>query len=220
MPYDTTFAGLKADIITTVEDQSIEVLANLDSIIALSETVVLRDLDLELFQGEAPAGSTVAGNPVITRPAILAQKSVWITVGTKRVLVQKRSFDFCLMYAPDSAVQVAPTEDNIYYAERDDGSWYLAPTPDAAYVVGGYGIVRPDGLSSTNPTTWLSTYVGDLLLKACLIQTEKYLKNTDQVAVWKDDYADLLAKAQLEFRGAKRGDYELARQASNATAIL
>lgn len=220
MAYETTYPGLKADIISIVEDQSIEVLVNLDGIIALSETIVLRDLDLELFQGKALAGNTIAGNPIITRPAILAQKSVWITVGTKQVLVQKRSWDFCQMYAPDSAVQVAPTEDNIYYAEQDDGSWYLAPTPNAAYAVLGYGIVRPDGLSSTTPTTWLSTYVGDLLLKACLIQTEKYLKNTDQVAVWKDDYADLLAKAQLEFRGAKRGDYELARQSSNATAIL
>lgn len=218
--YSTSWASLLADIIQITEDQSIDLMMNLPGAIALAESNVFRDLDLELFQGTAAAGSTTTDNPVLGRPAVLAQKSVWITVAGRKVLVQKRTFDFCMMYAPDPTVSATPEEDKIYYAEQDDNSWYFAPTPDDAYVVSAFGLVMPDGLSSDNQTTWLSTYAGDLLLKASLIQCERYLKNPDQVAVWKDDYADILAKAQLQFRGGKRGDYSLARMAASATGVL
>lgn len=220
MPYQTTYAGIKADLIIAVEDTSLDFLNHVDAIIALSERIVYQDLDLELFQGEVSAGNTTGGNPLVAIPSILAPKSVWITVGGQRILVKKRTYEYLLSYAPNSSTQVAPSDGNIYFAERDTTYWYLAPTPDGAYAITAYGLVLPAGLSDSNPTTWLSVNAGDLLFKTALIQSEKYLKSPDQVTVWKDDYADMLAKTQLQLRGQKRPDYELARQSSTASQPL
>ena len=217
MPYSTTYDGLKTDLINLTDEGSAEFLAAIDTIIGLGETQCLRDLDLEQFQKEMIVGNTVAGTRTIARPAtLLKANALYVTVSGIKTQLLPKKYDYCLTYAPDTSVQGVP----IYYAEVDEANYYLVDTPASAYAVTAYGIVRPAGLSGTVATTWLSTHAADLLLYACLVNSEQYLSNANQVPFWKGNYDDRLGKAKVELRGIARDDYQLSRPGSSEGAPL
>jgi hypothetical protein len=214
MSYATTYQGLTADILAKVEDQSDEVLANLDTIISVAETKVLSDLDLEIFQEFVTGNALTAHSRNFVRPdGVIKINGLWLMLGNSRKYIEKRAVGYCDMWAEDATVESFPT----FYAEQDDTNTYFVNTPDQAYPVVIYGIKRPAGLSVANPTTWLSKYAADLLLLACLVGTEEYLSNQGQAGIWKGEYDnDRLPKTKLELRGLQRDDYQLSRAASTA----
>lgn len=206
MAFSTTYAGLIADVLMwTDESESDELREMIDSMIMLAETRVQRELDLECFQSEFPAGTLTVGKREKARPATMIKaSSVWITntLGA-RDQMDKRTYDYCVLYAPIIATKDYP----IMYAEKDNTNLYFVPTPDADYAVTIYGVLRETGLSDSNPTNWLSNYVGDLLLKATLLEAEQYLVATAPIAKWKLDYQTLLAAAKKEFGDLARDTY-------------
>jgi hypothetical protein len=208
MSYSTNYAGLKADLLQNNDDYSSEFMAHLDTIIAEAETKVLRDLDLGIFQDEFAAGSLTQGTRTFTRPAgVVKINAIWLTVSGSRKFIEKRDKGYCEAYGED-ATQARP----LYWAEHSETELYFVGTPDAAYPVIAYGIVRPDGLSEATPTTWLSTNAGDLLFTACKIRSEQYLRNPNKAGVWDTDYSTkLLPAAKIELRGMTRASYEAAR---------
>ncbi len=213
MAYQTTWPGLQADILINLEDQSGEALAALPGAIAESELQVLRDLDLEIFQQEIPAGNLTANTRTFQRPATVVKiNDLWLTVAGVRKYIQKRTKGFCEMFAEDPSVKKLPT----YWADQTEGLLLFVDTPDQAYPVIVYGIARPPGLGPTVLTTWLSLYAADILLLACLIRMEKFLSNPNQVGAWKEEYAGKLAAAKIELRGMARSTYEMARMAGQA----
>lgn len=208
MSYATNYAGLKADLLGNADDYSSEFMAHLDTIIAEAETKVLRDLDLEIFQDEASAGSLAQGIRTLTRPTSFVKiNAVWLVVSGSRKFIEKRTKGYCEAYGED-ATQGRP----LYWSEQSESTLFFVGTPDAAYPVVGYGIVRPAGLSEATPTTWLSTYAGDLMFMACKIRAEQYLKNATKAGMWDADYSTkLLPAAKIELRGMSRASYEAAR---------
>ena len=68
-------------------------------------------------------------------------------------------------------------------------------------------IIRPAGMTSGNPTTWLGTHVGDLLFYACLVGSEQYLKADERIATWKTEYVERLQAARFELKPETRKDY-------------
>lgn len=218
MPYSTTYQGLSADILAKVEDQSDELLANLDQIIAVAETKVLCDLDLEIFQEHITGNLLTAHSRDWARPdGVIKINGLWLMLGNSRKYIEKRAFGYCEMWAEDATVEGFPT----YYAEKDKTNTYFVNTPALAYPVLLYGIQRPPGLSIAVPTTWLSKYAADLLLLACLIGAEEYLTNPGQIAIWKGEYDnDRLPKTKLELRGLQRDEYQLSRAASTASTPI
>jgi hypothetical protein len=219
MSYATTYDGLKADIVRITDDTSDDVANNLDTIIAQAETQVLRDLDLEMFQERVAAGNLTQNVSAFARPSnVIKINGLWITKQTGALKwVPRRTLGYCLASFPDPTVHA----ESKYFADQDEGSLTFFATPDFAYPVTVYGIVRPAGLALLNQTTWLSNYAADLLLLACLVNCEQYLSNSNQVANWKGEYSqDRLPKAKLELRGLARATYELFRSSSQAGPVL
>lgn len=209
MAYSCTYSGLKADLLENADDYSSEFMAHLDSIIAEGETMVLRDLDLEIFKDFiTSAGSLTAGQRTFTRPSgIVKIDSIYLVVSGSRKFIDKRTQGYCEMYGED-ATQALPR----YYAETSESSLYFVATPDQAYQVLPYGIVRPAGLSDTTPETWLGTNAGDLLYMACKIRSEQYLADLTQAGMWAGEYNNkLLPNAKIELRGMSRATYEAAK---------
>lgn len=217
MAYATNWTDLKEDLIRIVEDDSTDYADNIPTIVAAAETQLLRDLDLEIFQSEGTQGALIVGNRIFVRPPELIKiNGLWLEVGGSRKYIEKRTRAYCEAYGEDGT-HGRP----VYYAETNETSLMFVATPDLAYPVITYGIVRPEGLSDANETTWLSTNAGDLLLLACLVQSEQYLTNPTKADIWKGEYSqDRLPKAKLELRGATRADYEMSRSASTATTPL
>ena len=67
-------------------------------------------------------------------------------------------------YAPDRTSTGIPK----YYANWDNDTIILAPTPNAAYTIELAYNAQETGLSSSNTTTWVSTNAPGLLL-ICLL---------------------------------------------------
>lgn len=212
MSYQTTWPGLKADMLLKLEDQSDEVLAVQDGIIAEAELQVLRDLDLEIFVETFNAGNLTIGNRLFARYSVVKINNLWLQAGTIKTFVEKRERGYCDMWAPDSAVRAVPT----FWAEAGEANIMFVDTPVSVLAVWVDGISRPPGLGPTVNTTWLSLYAADLLLLAALINSEEFLSSTGQVAAWKAEYADRLGKAKIELRGLARSTYEMARMAGQA----
>lgn len=91
------------------------------------------------------------------------------------------------------------------YAPITDQSFIVGPFPDATYTVEVIGTIRPNALSATNTTTYLSQYLPDLFLAASMIFVSGFQKNfgsqSDDPAAamsWEAQYGKLLASAATE----------------------
>jgi hypothetical protein len=92
-----------------------------------------------------------------------------------------------------------------YFGRVTQDSAVLGPWPDAAYTLEITGTQRPATLSASNVTTFISTYLPDLFIKACMIYLSGYAQNFSavgdnpaQATSWKTEYDQALKSASLE----------------------
>lgn len=200
-----TYTTLKAMIISMTEDQGTEFAAAVDNLIPLAESQILRDLDIELFDTVNTLAFT-ASNPLVTKPTdMVATRSLHYTnAGGEFVLLMPKSWEFIKDYWPNASTTTASP---LYYADYSPTQWYIAGTPLGTNVVTARCIVRPAAMTSGNVTTWMGTNLGDLLLFACLVSAEQFLKADPRIAIWKQEYTARLAGARKEFKLEDRSNY-------------
>jgi hypothetical protein len=200
-----TYATLLAALQDTVEDDGAEYAAAIPNIIALAEDKILRDLNLELFDTVTALAFTAA-NPLLTKPtgAIATRSLHYTNAAGNLVLLEPRSWELVKDYWPKESTTTATPK---YFSEYSATQYYIAGTPSGTNVVSARCIVRPAGLTSIVTTTWLSSYMGDLLFYACLTSSEQYLKADNRIAVWKDEYQTRFVKAEKELKQSDRSDY-------------
>ena len=204
MSLTLTYTTLKAALVDNTDDEGTEFAAALDTIIALGELKLLRDLDLEIFD-VTDTGTLTGSSQLVTKPTgYIAGRSLHITVSGVRSQLFQRTYEYLVDYWPTAATTTTTPK---YYAELNDTQWYVAGTPAGSYDFTARFMKRPTGLSGSTETTWLSTYAADMLLYACLASAEEYLKADERVAVWKNEYAEKLTLGRHELRRMQRADY-------------
>ena len=99
----------------------------------------------------------------------------------------------------------------MYDGGDGSGSGYfkIAPPPDAAYHIQAEYIKMPEGLSSTNTSTYISKRFGNGLLYAALVEAYAFLKGPiDMLTYFENRYKQEIDKFGLEQIGRRRrGDY-------------
>lgn len=92
-----------------------------------------------------------------------------------------------------------------YFAMLNQNSIIVGPWPDNSYQVEVVGTIRPNSLSSTNTTTFISLYLPDLFLMASMIFVSGYQRNFGRQAddpgmavSYESQYKTLLAGAMME----------------------
>ena len=200
-----TYTTLKAALQTFTEDLGAEFAAGLDTIIPLAETRLVKDLDLEIFD-VTTTGTFTGSSALVTKPTdMVALRTFHYTDASGNFQpLEPKTWEFVKDYWPKAATTTSAPK---YYAEYTETSWYLAGTPvsNLAYTV--RYIKRPDGLSGSTATTWLSTNAADALFYACLITSEQFLKADERVNLWKQEYSQHLQTARMELRRTDRNDY-------------
>lgn len=63
------------------------------------------------------------------------------------------------------------------FAPISQSDWIVGPWPDAAYTMEVVGTIRPEPLSASNTTTFLSTYLPDVFFAAALVMAAGYQLN-------------------------------------------
>src|SRR6185312_6758403 len=71
------------------------------------------------------------------------------------------------------------------YIARQGSNFIFGPFPDDAYSITGTYYGRGAPLTTSNPTTWMTTNITDTLLAACMIEVSKFLKDGEAEQEWK-----------------------------------
>jgi hypothetical protein len=175
----------------------------INTFILMTENKILRDIDLDVFKEEV-IGNTTSGNKFLTTPSnILTHRYMILTVGGEQRFLEFRDTSFMKEYWPDGSDTGVPK----YYSVWDEDTFYLAPTPDANYPVELGYIYKPPGISSVNPTTWISLRAPEALLYGCLVQAYSYTKGpTDMLQYFQNSYQQAIQGLGVEQQGRRRRD--------------
>lgn len=201
-----TYAELVAALQSWPEDDSSEWNAIIPRIISLGETRLIVDLNMEIFDLTDPTIVVTGNDQTVPKPDdLIVTRSLFIIVAGVRYPVLLRTRDFCLNYWPDDQILGTPK----YYYENSESTWKVVPTPNASTTATAIYVARPPGLTSSNTSTWLSTYAGDLLFCCALMEGEQWIKADDRYGDMKTKYYDeLLPSRRAELRNLLRGgDY-------------
>jgi hypothetical protein len=175
----------------------------INTFITMAENRILRDVDLDVFKQESQAFFTSNNKFLTAPPDILTHRYMMIEVAGEQQLLEFRDTSYMKEYWPDDSVTGVPK----LYSVWDEDTFYVAPTPNAAYSVELGYIRRPDQLSSTNPTTWISTRAPEALLYACLIQAYSYTKGPgDMLGYFENSYKQAIQGLGIEQQGRRRRD--------------
>lgn len=201
-----TYTTLYNALINTTEERSTEFAATIPlEIIPLAEVRLLRALDFTIFD-QIVTGTLVASTPVTPKPAgCLVTRDIFYTRASgQRHPLMLRDYSYAKDYWPNEDIT---TDSPKYYSELDALNWYIAGTPNDAFVYSARCMIRPAGLSESNQTTWLGTNVGDVLYFAALVASAEFLQQGEQLLVWAQEYADRLEAAKKEFWMLRRQHY-------------
>ena len=220
-------AGFTYATLTTAIQDYTEVDSNVltatitDQFIENAELKILRDVPIDAYKKQS-IGNLVTGQNTINVPAkTLFVKGVQVydsnssSTGSNTWL-EKKDETYLQEYQPstESADRAKPK----YYAmfggatgvtDTTSGRLFLAPAPDDTYVFKIHYEAIPDGLSSSNTTTYISQYFGNGLLYACLSEAFSFLKGPiDMLTLYENKYTQEVQKFASEQLGRrKRDDY-------------
>ncbi len=91
--------------------------------------------------------------------------------------------------------------------DSTSGTIMFAPTPDKTYTFQVNFTKRPDGLSSSNTTNYLSVNFPNGLLYACLVEAYGFLKGPmDMLTYYEQRYNNEIEKFAIEQVGRRRRD--------------
>lgn len=218
--------------LAVVEESNSEFVTILPQMITYAENRIYRDLDF-LFTSISNSSYYVsAGTRKINVPAgtfvVPEQINVLLPPGTSN---------------PESAIRVALTPctkeflDAVYgsggsYGDRgvpkyfcpfDDYTFLVGPYANYLYYVEIIGTYRPASLSSSNPTTFISLYLPDLMIMASMIYISGYQRNfgrandDPQMAVTYESQYQVLLKGAMAEENRKK--FEAAAWSSQSQSV-
>lgn len=176
--YVTELANL-----AVVDSTDANFVANLPQCITYAENRIYRDLDLLSTVTPVSGFSCATGSRQISwamAQFVTVQEINVITpvgvsdpnAGTRINLLPTTKVWMDTVYASPSAIGVPR-----WMAMLNQNTALIAPWPDANYSVEIVGTVRPDSLSSSNSTTFISLYLPDLFLMASMVFISGYQRD-------------------------------------------
>ena len=173
-----------------------------------AEFRLLRDVDSDNNKRYVTA-QLISGTRFIDTPDnLLVIRSAQIVdsdgvgASNNRDFLQYRDTSFMSEFNPAESTGVPK-----YYSNWDQNTIVVAPTPNATYTIQVNYILKPDGLSSTNTTTYLSQQFPNGLLYACLVEAFSFLKGpNDMLQLYEGKYKQAVEGFSVEQMGRRRRD--------------
>lgn len=216
LSYDGSVAGTNSYVqqiatLAVVEPNDPNFLIILPQTISYAENRLCRDLDFLSTVTTNINYATTSGVPTVA-----FQVSDFVTIqqvnaispagtsvpnsGTRNPLLPTTK-EFLNAVYPSGASAALPQ----YFAMLNQNTITLGPWPDGAYTLELVGTFRPESLSNTNKSTFISLYLPDLFIMASMIYISGYQRNfgrandDPQMAVtYESQYKGLLQSAIVE----------------------
>lgn len=185
----------------------------LPQMITYAENRMYRDLDFLFTSIATTAYGLTAGSRIIAVPAgtiVVPEQINVITpsgtsnpdTGTRIPLLPTTKEFLDAVYGSGATANRGVPQ---YFVPFDDYTFLVGPYPDANYTCEIIGTYRPDSLSATNTTTFISLYLPDVFIMASMIYISAYQRNfgrandDPQMAItYESQYQALLKSALTE----------------------
>jgi hypothetical protein len=216
LSYDGTVAGTTSYVtqiatmaVVQEADPAFQII--LPQMITYAENRMYRDLDFLFTSIATTAYGLTAGSRQISVPAgvFVVPEQINVLVGssnpdtaTRNPLLPttKEFLDAC--YGSGATANRGLPQ---YFCPFDDYTFLVGPYPDQNYTCELVGTYRPDSLSSTNKTTFISLYLPDLFIMASMIYVSAYQRNfgrqnddPQMAQSYETQYKTLLQSAMME----------------------
>ena len=217
-----TYATLTQAILDYTEvDSNVLTSTITDDIIENAEFKILREVPIDAYKKQSIGNLITGQNTINVSAKTLFVKGVQVydstsaSTGNNRWL-EKKDESYLQEYEPST--ETASRGQPKYYAmfggatgvsDTTSGRLFVAPAPDTTYVFKIHYEAIPDGLSSSNTTTYISQYFPNGLLYACLVEAFSFLKGPiDMLTLYENKYKQEVQKFAAEQLGRrKRDDY-------------
>lgn len=178
----------------------------LNTIVQQVENKLFREIQIDAFRQYATTNMT-SGNRYISVPTGLRViRYVQITDGSgNQSYLEQKDSSFMAEYDPTPGSSYATPK---YYANWDEDTWVVAPTPDQDYAVLMAYYKQPATITSSDSnTSYISNNASDLLLYGSLVETYGYLKGPpDMVQFYEQKYQAARESFGVEQTGRRRRD--------------
>ena len=204
-----SYTTLKANIQNFMEDDSTELTASIDVIIAQAEEMVFQRLpNLPCFR-KVTTGNLVIGTFEYTVASARMIRQVSVTDSSSNVNYLNHRVDSYLRdYWPNSATTGTPIMYSTKNATTSGTGITLAPTPSATLAYQVDFIAPETGLSSSNANTWIDTNASAVLLAAALYETSAFLKSADTLSLYKTQFDEAAQLFVQEMQRDYAAEYE------------
>ena len=203
-----SYTTLKANIQNFVEDDSTELTASIDVIIAQAEEMVFQRLpNLPCFR-KVTTGNFVIGtfDYTVASDRMIRQVSVIDSNGNV-IYLNHRVDSYLRDYWPKSATTGQPVMYSTKNATTAGTVITLAPTPSATLAYQVDFIAPETGLSSNNANTWIDTNAPAVLLAAALYETSAFLKAADTLSLYKTQFDEAVQLFVQEMQRVYTAEY-------------
>jgi len=178
----------------------------LDTIVQNAENRIFREAQIDSYRKYATS-NMVVGQRYISVPSnlrVIRYVQVTDSSGNQTFLEQKDT-SFMAEYDPTPGSSYGTPK---YYANWDENTWVVAPTPDDTYAITMAYFVQPDTITSSDSnTSYVSTYAQEVLLYASIVEAYKFLKGPgDMVQTYEQSYQSALQSFGVEQTGRRRRD--------------
>jgi hypothetical protein len=142
-------------------------------------------------------------NPYLEAPPdFLASYSLAVITNDSYEYLLNKDVNYIRAAYPNPTVEGIPK----YYAQFDDNTFILGPTPDVAYTVEMHYFFYPESIVTAG-TTWLGDNFDSALLYGALVEAYTYMKGeADIVAAYNKRYEEAMILAKRLGDGMNRRD--------------
>ena len=168
-----TFTTLKTAIQDYVQSSEATFVTQLPRFVLNSEERILKECQLDVFRKNTQ-GTLTSGNTFLSKPSdFLAQNSLSVIVSSSKTFLLYKQATMLQDFTPNPATTGVP----VYYADWDDTTFLLAPTPDSNYTTELHYFYRPQSITeSSDGTSWLGDNAELALLYGALVEAYTFLK--------------------------------------------
>ena len=156
-----------------------------------SEERIFKNVQLDDFR-KNQVGDLTASGPYLECPDdYLAPFSLAVIDSSSNYsFLLLKQVSFIRDFTPNASTTGLPK----YYAEFDDNTFIVAPSPDSAYEVELHYYYRPASLTTTSgsETTWLSKNAPNAMLYGSLVEACTYLKNYEAIPAYESKFQEAL----------------------------
>ena len=173
-----TYTTLKTAIQDYVQNTETTFVSQLPRFILNAEERILKECQLDVFR-KSSQGTASQGNAYLQKPIdFLSQNSLSvINSSSKEFLIYKQA-----TMLQDFTANPATTGVPKYYADWDEVTFLLAPTPNDSFAMELHYFYRPTSITtSSDGTSWLGTNAELALLYGSLVEAYTFMKGEPDI---------------------------------------